>query len=314
MNYYGKVSNYVWYFLIDLKVKIMVKSMTGFGRAKQQIDRLDITVEIKSVNHRYFEFSARLPRMYNFLEEKIKSFLAQSISRGKVEVSVLVEDNSENATVVEINREYADAYMQALKKLSKEYKIKNDVKTSSLIGNNEIFKVRRQVIEDEVIENAVLSVVKEALDNFIEMRTIEGERLLNDVKNRTAFILEKVEFIEKRSPETVKLYKERIEQKIKELLEDTTIDEQRILTEVAIFADKVAVAEETVRLRSHIKQFEDLMNDNQPVGRKLDFIVQEMNRETNTIGSKAQDIEIAHTVVDIKSEIEKIREQIQNME
>lgn len=314
MNYYGEVSNCAWYFLIDLKVKIMVRSMTGFGRAKQQIDRLDITVEIKSVNHRYFEFSARLPRMYNFLEEKIKSFLAQSISRGKVEISVLVEDNSENATVIEINREYAEAYMQALKNLSKEYKIKNDVKTSSLVGNNEIFKVRRQVIEDEVIENAVLTVVKEALDNFIEMRTVEGERLLNDVKNRTAFILEKVEFIEKRSPETVKLYKERIEQKIKELLEDTTIDEQRILTEVAIFADKVAVAEETVRLRSHIKQFEDLMNDDQPVGRKLDFIVQEMNRETNTIGSKAQDIEIAHTVVDIKSEIEKIREQIQNME
>ena len=285
----------------------MVRSMTGFGRAKQQIDRLDITVEIKSVNHRYFEFSARLPRMYNFLEEKIKSFLAQSISRGKVEVSVLVEDNSENATVIEINREYADAYMEALKNLSKEYKIKNDVKTSSLVGNSEIFKVRRQVIEDEVIENAVLSVV-------IEMRTIEGERLLNDVKNRTAFILEKIKFIEKRSPETVKLYKERIEQKIKELLEDTSIDEQRILTEVAIFADKVAVAEETVRLRSYIKQFEDLLSDNQPVGRKLDFIVQEMNRETNTIGSKAQDIEIAHTVVDIKSEIEKIREQIQNME
>ena len=292
----------------------MVRSMTGFGRAKQQINSLDITVEIKSVNHRYFEFSARLPRMYNFLEEKLKSFLAGSISRGKVEVSVLIEDNTENATVIEINREYADAYIAALKNLSKEYKIKNDIKTSSLAGNNEIFKVRRQVIEDEVISNAVLTVAKEALDNFIEMRTVEGERLLNDVKSRTAFILEKVEFIEKRSPETVKLYKERIEQKIKELLEDTSIDEQRILTEVAIFADKVAVAEETVRLRSHIKQFEDLMSDDQPVGRKLDFIVQEMNRETNTIGSKAQDIEIAHTVVDIKSEIEKIREQIQNME
>ena len=299
----------------------MVRSMTGFGRAKAQIDSLDITVEIKSVNHRYFEFSARLPRSYNFLEEKLKSFLAQNISRGKVEVSVMVEDNSENATVVEINHEYANAYRKVqnemreyLKSLSKEYKIKNDITVSSFVGNNDLFKVRRQVAEDEVILNAVLTVAKEALDNFIQMRTVEGERLLNDVKNRTAFILEKVEFIEKRSPETVKLYKERIEQKVKELLEDTTIDEQRILTEVAIFADKVAVAEETVRLRSHIKQFEDLLSDNQPVGRKLDFIVQEMNRETNTIGSKAQDIEIAHTVVDIKSEIEKIREQIQNME
>ena len=292
----------------------MVRSMTGFGRAKAQIDSLDITVEIKSVNHRYFEFSARLPRSYNFLEEKLKSFLAQNISRGKVEISVMVEDNSENATVVELNREYANAYISALKQLSKEYKIKNDIKVSSFVGNNDLFKVRRQVAEDEVILNAVLTVAKDALNNFIEMRTTEGERLLSDVKSRLSFILEKVEFIEKRSPETVNVYKNRIEQKVKELLEDTTIDEQRILTEVAIFADKVAVAEETVRLRSHMKQFESLLEDEQPVGRKLDFIVQEMNREANTIGSKAQDIEIAHTVVDIKSEIEKIREQIQNME
>ncbi len=292
----------------------MVRSMTGFGRAKSQIDGLDITVEIKSVNHRYFEFSARMPRAYSFLEEKLKSFLGQSVSRGKVEVSVLVEDNNENATVVEINREYANAYISALKQLSKEYNLKNDVKVSTVANNNEMFKVRRQVLDDEVITNAVLTVAKEALANFIDMRTVEGERLLKDVNSRTAYILEKVEFIEKRSPETVNSYKERIEQKIKELLGDTTIDEQRVLTEVAIFADKVAVAEETVRLRSHIKQFDSLLSSNEPVGRKLDFIVQEMNREANTIGSKAQDIEIAHTVVDIKSEIEKIREQIQNME
>ena len=292
----------------------MVKSMTGFGRAKEQINGLDITIEIKSVNHKYFEFSARIPRVYSFLEEKIKSALASSISRGKVEVSVSIEDNTENATVVEINHEYADAYIAALNKLSKEYKIKNDIKVSSFVGLNDMFKVKKHVLEDEVIENAVLTVLAKAVESFIEMRTIEGERLVNDVKSRLDFILEKVEFVEKRSPETVKLYRERIEQKIKELLGDTTIDEQRILTEVAIFADKVAVAEETVRLRSHIKQFEDLLNSDAPVGRKLDFIVQEMNRETNTIGSKAQDIEIAHTVVDIKSEIEKIREQIQNME
>lgn len=292
----------------------MVRSMTGFGRAKKEIDSLDITVEIKSVNHRYFEFSARLPRSYNFLEEKLKSFLAQNISRGKVEISVMIEDNSQNATVVEIDRDYANAYITALKQLSKEFKIKNDIGASSFVGNNDLFKVRRKAADDQTVQNAVLTVAKEALDNFIEMRSIEGERLLNDVKSRTAYILKKVEFIEERSPETVKLYKERIEQKIKELLNDTAPDEQRILTEVAIFADKVAVAEETVRLRSHIKQFEDLLSDTKPVGRKLDFIVQEMNRETNTIGSKAQDIEIAHTVVDIKSEIEKIREQIQNME
>ena len=292
----------------------MVRSMTGFGRAKKEIDSLDITVEIKSVNHRYFEFSARLPRSYNFLEEKLKSFLSEYISRGKVEISVMIEDNSQNATMVEIDRDYANAYITALKQLSKEFKIKNDIGASSFVGNNDLFKIRRKAADDQTVQNAVLTVAKEALDNFIEMRSIEGERLLNDVKSRTAYILKKVEFIEERSPETVKLYKERIEQKIKELLNDTAPDEQRILTEVAIFADKVAVAEETVRLRSHIKQFEDLLSDTNPVGRKLDFIVQEMNRETNTIGSKAQDIEIAHTVVDIKSEIEKIREQIQNME
>ena len=292
----------------------MVRSMTGFRRTKKEIDSLDITVEIKSVNHRYFEFSARLPRSYNFLEEKLKSFLSEYISRGKVEISVMIEDNSQNATMVEIDRDYANAYITALKQLSKEFKIKNDIGASSFVGNNDLFKVRRKAADDQTVQNAVLTVAKEALDNFIEMRSIEGERLLNDVKSRTAYILKKVEFIEERSPETVKLYKERIEQKIKELLNDTAPDEQRILTEVAIFADKVAVAEETVRLRSHIKQFEDLLSDTKPVGRKLDFIVQEMNRETNTIGSKAQDIEIAHTVVDIKSEIEKIREQIQNME
>ncbi len=292
----------------------MVRSMTGFGRAKAQIDGLDITVEIKSVNHRYFEFSCRSTRAYSFLEEKIKNKLATAISRGKVEVSILIDDNTKNATIVEIDNEYASAYISALKKLSKSFGIKNDIKASSLVGNNEIFKVRRQVIEDEVITNAVFTVLEEALKNFIEMRTTEGERLFKDVTDRANLILEKVAYIEERSPKTVENYRTRIEQKIKELLGDTSIDEQRILTEVAIFADKVAVAEETVRLRSHIKQFETLMSSNDAVGRKLDFIVQEMNREANTIGSKAQDIEIAHTVVDIKSEIEKIREQIQNME
>ena len=292
----------------------MVRSMTGFGRAKNQIGGFDVTVEIKSVNHRYFEFSCRMPRAYNFLEEKIKSYLNQKISRGKVEVSILVDDLNQNSTVVEINREYADAYIKALGDLSKEYKLKNDVKVSTLANNSEMFKIRRQQIEDDVIEAAIMPVLEEACQNFISMRSVEGERLLKDVVSRTDYILSKVEVIEARSPETVAAYQERITNKIKDLLGDNTVDEQRILTEVAIFADKVAVAEETVRLRSHIKQFAGLLESDEPVGRKLDFIVQEMNRETNTIGSKAQDIEIAHIVVDIKSEIEKIREQIQNME
>ncbi len=292
----------------------MVRSMTGFGRAKNQINGFDVTVEIKSVNHRYFEFSLRIPRSYNFLEEKIKNFLSQKISRGKVEVSILIDDLNQNSTVVEINREYADAYIKALADLSKQYKIKNDLKASTLALNSEMFKVRRVAVEDEVIEAAIMPVLEEAVENFISMRSVEGERLLKDVTSRTESILSKVEFVEARSPETVTAYKEKITQKIKEMLSDNTVDEQRVLTEVAIFADRVAVAEETVRLRSHIKQFNSLLLSDEAVGRKLDFIVQEMNREANTIGSKAQDIEIAHTVVDIKSEIEKIREQIQNME
>ena len=292
----------------------MVRSMTGFGRAKYSENGLNITVEFKSVNHRYFEFTSRLPKGYMFLDEKLKSFCQQKISRGKVEAAVIIEDNSESAAVVEINGAYAQAYLAAVKDMSRQYHIKNDVKMSSLVTNPELFTVKKQSLPEEVVTEAVLKTAEEAMESFISMRQAEGERLKNDVKARTDFILEKVAFVEERSPETVRAYREKLEQKIKELIGDVHIDEQRLLTETAIFADKVAVAEETVRLKSHIKQFCSLLDSHEPIGRKLDFIVQEMNRETNTIGSKAQDVEIAHIVVDIKSEIEKIREQIQNIE
>ena len=292
----------------------MVRSMTGFGRAKYSENGLNITVEFKSVNHRYFEFTSRLPKGYMFLDEKLKSFCQQKISRGKVEAAVIIEDNSESAAVVEINGAYAQAYLAAVKDMSRQYHIKNDVKMSSLVTNPELFTVKKQSLPEEVVTEAVLKTAEEAMESFISMRQAEGERLKNDVKARTDFILEKVAFVEERSPETVRAYREKLEQKIKELIGDVHIDEQRLLTETAIFADKVAVAEETVRLKSHIKQFCSLLDSHEPIGRKLDFIVQEMNREANTIGSKAQDIEITHTVVDIKSEIEKIREQIQNIE
>lgn len=292
----------------------MVRSMTGFGRAKYSEDGLNITVEFKSVNHRYFEFTSRLPKGYMFLDEKLKSFCQQKISRGKLEASVIIEDNSEGATAVEVNTAYGEAYLAAIKDMSRRYHIKNDVKMSSLVMNPELFTVKKQALPEEILTEAVLKTAEEAMESFISMREAEGERLKNDVKSRTDFILEKVSFVEERSPETVKAYREKLEQKIKELIGDAQIDEQRLLTETAIFADKVAVAEETVRLKSHIKQFCSLLEVDEPIGRKLDFIVQEMNREANTIGSKAQDIEIAHTVVDIKSEIEKIREQIQNIE
>ena len=292
----------------------MVRSMTGFGRAKYSENGLNITVEFKSVNHRYFEFTSRLPKGYMFLDEKLKSFCQQKISRGKVEAAVIIEDNSESAAVVEINGAYAGAYLAAVKDMSRRYGIKNDVKMSSLVTNPELFTVKKQAVPEETVTEAVLKTAEEAMQSFISMRESEGERLKNDVKSRTDFILEKVAFVEERSPETVRAYREKLEQKIKELIGDVQVDEQRLLTETAIFADKVAVAEETVRLKSHIRQFCSLLDSAEPIGRKLDFIVQEMNREANTIGSKAQDIEIAHTVVDIKSEIEKIREQIQNIE
>lgn len=292
----------------------MLKSMTGFGRATEQINGLDVTVEIKSVNHRYFEFSCRVPRVYQFLEEKLKSFCQQKISRGKVEIGVFIEQTDGNSQSVEINHDYAAAYIGALRELSKKYKIKADIKASDFIGNSDMFKIRRNELPDELVGEAVLTVAEKAVESFMEMRTVEGERLKEDICTRADDILSKVALVEEQTPQTVKAYRERLEQRIRDLLADARVDEQRLIAETAIFADKVAVDEETVRLKSHIAQLKALVEQEEPVGKKLDFIVQEMNREANTIGSKAQDIEIAHTVVDIKSEIEKIREQIQNIE
>ncbi|MCQ2478859.1 MAG: YicC family protein [Clostridia bacterium] len=288
--------------------------MTGFGREKLSFEGFDVTVEIKSVNHRFFEFSSRIPRAFAFLDEKLKSFCQQSISRGKVEVSVTVENNGESDITLEINKAYAEAYIKALKNIAKEYKLKDDIKASSLIGNNDIFVLKKKDTNEQYLTECVMTTASGALKNFIDMRAAEGERLKEDVFARADYILDKVAFVEERSPKTVKEYRERLEQKIRELLGDATVDEQRLITETAIFADKVAVAEETVRLRSHIKELKGLFETGGAIGRKLDFIVQEMNRETNTIGSKAQDVDITKTVVDIKSEIEKIREQIQNIE
>lgn len=288
--------------------------MTGFGRAKRSFDGFDVTVEIKSVNHRFFEFSSRVPRAYMFLDEKLKSCLQERVARGKVETSVSIEDTSGKSVTLQVNKDYADAYINALRELGKKYRLKDDLKLSSLISNNEIIVPKRTEIDEDKLTNAVIETAKDALDVFVNMRATEGDRLVSDVKSRAKFILEKVAFIEERSPQTVKEYREKIEQKIKELVGDVQIDEQRLLTETAIFADKIAVAEETVRLRSHIKEMLDLFEKGGAIGRKLDFIVQEMNREANTIGSKAGDIAITKTVVDIKAEIEKIREQIQNIE
>ncbi len=292
----------------------MVKSMTGFGRGQETTEMLEVTVEIRSVNHRYFEFSARMPRSCSFLEDKLKSLAQGRIARGKVEMFVSVNNIATGNTVVEINKEFTESYITALKQLSRDYKIKNDITVSLVAQNTNVFNVVSVVADEEALTETVMSAANKALDAFIEMRETEGARLKNDLLGKIEAIKENVKFVETRSPETVKEYRARLEQKIKELLESVQIDEQRILTETAIFADKVAVDEETVRLHSHIKQFCDMLESDAAVGRKLDFIVQEMNREVNTMGSKAQDTEILQRVVDMKSEIEKIREQIQNIE
>ncbi len=293
---------------------VVVKSMTGFGRAFAENESFAVTVEVKSVNHRYFEFTSRLPRGCAFLEDKLKSLCREYISRGKTEISVTLEGKNGNGTAVELNRDYAGALFAALKELSEEYGIENDVKASSLISNSELFTVKKQDLPEDEVQSAVADAANTALRNFTLMRQTEGEKLKTDIENHAEIILGMVSAVEERSPQTVKLYRERLEGKMRELLNGASVDEQRIITETAIFADKAAVDEETVRLRSHIDQLKGLLENGGAVGRKLDFLVQEMNREANTIGSKAQDIEIARTVVDIKSEIEKIREQIQNIE
>ena len=292
----------------------MIKSMTGYGRAQSTVDNMNITVELKSVNHRFFEFFCRVPRNFNYLEEKLKAFARTKIVRGKVEMYVTVELVDTTLTEIEINREYTASYIKALKTLIDDFGLQNDISVSSVARNSDVFKITSKEIDEESVTNAVLSVADEAINAFTQMRITEGERLRADIEGRADFILSKVEFIESKAPETVKNYRERLEAKVKELLESSNIDEQRIITETAIFADKVAVDEETVRLRSHIGQLRKLLESSDDVGKKLDFIVQEMNRETNTIGSKAQNIDIAQCVVDIKSEIEKIREQVQNIE
>lgn len=292
----------------------MIKSMTGYGRSQAINGGLDISFEIKSVNHRYFEFSSRTPRSYSFLDEKIKSYVKSRVARGKIECYVYINEIEAEAADVAVNKPLAEGYIKALNSLEEDFGLRNDMSVMQVARLPEVLSVKKAEADEDAVWAAVLPVAAEAVDNFISMRTTEGEKLREDVLSRAAVILENVEFIEKRSPQTVKEYTQRLTDRIKEVLEDKTIDESRILTEAAIFADKVAVAEETVRLRSHISQLEELLNSSEAVGRKLDFLVQEMNREANTIGSKCQDVNVTKKVLDIKSEIEKIREQIQNIE
>lgn len=294
----------------------MIKSMTGFGRCEAEINGREITVEIKSVNHRYFEFSCRTPRGYGFVDDKLKSYVNSRVSRGKIDMFVTIGANDEAPSEVTVNHQLVSGYINAMKEISDTYGVENDVTVVSLSRFPDVFTVHKPAEDEEQITNDVLSVAKTALDSFIAMRETEGEKMKADILSRANTILSIVGEIEERSPQTVAEYEERLLERIKQTLEDyeVEIDEQRVLTEVAVFSDKVAVAEETVRLRSHFEQLQKFLEYDEPVGRKIDFIIQEMNREANTIGSKVQDAVLAHKVVDIKSEIEKIREQVQNIE
>ncbi len=292
----------------------MVKSMTGFGRACKEVDGYVITVELKSVNHRYFDFSSRCPRQYGFIDDKIKSFVNSKVARGKIDCYVGIEAlNTESADVV-VNNTLASAYVKALKEISTNYDLKEDFGASTVARFPDVLIVKKADEDEEKIWQFVKTVAEEAIDKFTQMRCVEGRKMYDDVYSRSQFILDTVSFIEERSPQTVKEYNDKLVERVHELLGDVTLDESRILQEVAIYADKVAVAEETVRLRSHIAQLREFISSDEPVGRKLDFLVQEINRETNTIGSKCNDVEIAKKVVEVKAEIEKIREQIQNIE
>lgn len=292
----------------------MIKSMTGYGKSEQTIDSLNVTVEIKSVNHRYFEFSARVPREYGSLEEKLKKYCNSLITRGKVECYVSVEDLEEREMEVNVNETLAAGYVKALKELSERFGLKDDISAVTLSRYPDVITLHKASEDEERIWNAVKTVAETAVSKFIEMRETEGSKLRGDILSRADYIIECVEFIEGRSPETVREYNEKLKQRMKELLGDAAVDEQRLLNEAAIYADKIAVDEETVRLRSHISQLREFMNSSEAIGRKLDFLVQEINREANTIGSKAQDVDIAKKVIAIKAEVEKIREQVQNIE
>ncbi|MFQ6891961.1 MAG: YicC/YloC family endoribonuclease [Acutalibacter sp.] len=292
----------------------MLRSMTGFGRGDDTIGGRHIVFEIKSVNHKYFEFNSRIPRGYLFLEDKLKAYIQGKISRGKVDVFLQIETLEETDVQVLVNHSLASAYVTALQELKERYQLPDEPSLALLSKYSDIFSVHKAPEDEDAVWEAVRQVADQAIASFLKMREAEGARLKADILEKAGEIVALVDQVERHTPETVEHYRERLKAKIEELLQDNRFDEQRVLTEVAIFADKVAVDEETVRLRSHFQQLQRLVDSDGPVGRKIDFLVQEMNREANTIGSKSVNSQIAYLVVDIKALIEKIREQVQNVE
>lgn len=292
----------------------MVRSMTGFGRERMLLNGREILVEIKSVNHRFNEVTARVPRQYLYIEEPLKKCVQTSISRGKTEVTLTITNIEAADTVIQVNETLAENYINAMRSVNNDLGLRDDLSLSHLLRFPDVFTAVKVSDNEEQIQSDVITVAESAVAKFISMRCCEGEKLREDILSKLDNIEKMVSLIESKAPEMSENYKNRLYTKISEVLGDSSVDEQRIITEVAVFSEKVAVDEETVRLRSHIAQFRSLIDSDDIIGRKLDFLIQEMNREANTIASKAQGLEIIQTVVDIKSEIEKIREQIQNIE
>lgn len=292
----------------------MIKSMTGYGSAKGSAEGLEISIELKSVNNRYLDTSVRLPRSFLFAEDAVKSAVQSHISRGKVDVFVSVDSSGTDNMTVKVNEPLLRGYLEALQHIGEEYSLNNDISIMSISRFPDVLSVEKKDLDADAISQAICQITEMALKDFDSMRLREGEKLRDDVLSRLSTIDSLVSTIEAEAPRTVAQYRTRLEQKMAEVLGNTGIDENRILAEAAIFADHIAVDEETVRLRSHMSQLKTMINGNSPTGRKIDFLIQEFNREANTIGSKCQSSDVAHIVVDLKSEIEKIREQIQNIE
>ena len=292
----------------------MIKSMTGFGRCEVQEAERKIVVEMKSVNHRYLDVNIKMPKKLNFFEAAIRNELKSYIQRGKVDVFITYEDYTESNVCVKYNKELAAEYMGYLNQMAEDFSLDNDVRVSCLSRYPEVFTMEEQTIDEEKMRLLLERAIKGAAEGFVETRIKEGENLRDDLLEKLDGMLAHVEFITLRSPQIIAEYKQKLEDKVKELLEDTKVDENRLLMEVTIYADRVCVDEELVRLKSHIETTKETLQQGGSIGRKLDFIAQEMNREANTILSKSNDLEISNRAIELKTEIEKVREQIQNIE
>ncbi len=293
----------------------MIKSMTGFGRCEVSEGERKFTVEMKGVNHRYLDVNIRMPKKLNFFETAIRNLLKQSIQRGKVDIFITYEDLSENQMSLKYNEKLAGEYMDYFSQMEESFSLDNDIRVSTLLRCPEVLTMEEQAVDDEELWNGLKKALEGATSQFVESRTLEGEHLRNDIIKKLDGMLDLVGYIEERAPKIIAQYREKLENKVRELLSDTQIEEGRIAAEVVIFADKICTDEEVVRLRSHVVHMkETLKSEGNGIGRKLDFIAQEMNREANTILSKANDLEVSNVGIDLKTEIEKVREQIQNIE